>query len=1089
MKNHILKSLLGTALLSAPLITTAEDIDLFISQPPSEAAEAPNMLLVLDNAANFSASVSDQVCRISSEGVVSTSPTVGSASDATGLNGKAGAVEQCALYSVIKGLDTSNGVKVNIGVMVFNATGMRDFNPTTNSYSSNCTAVSSNGGCLISPIVPLTEENKTRLLAWIKNWQVSGNTDTNIKGNGNANGAAMQEAWAYFTGATGISGRNYAAIQPNSTCKKNNIVFIGNAYRNNSTPGDQTTTNGPKSALFGTNATAGMNADPVATESEKTPYTDTITTSCGVNTLETAEGKGAFALNWARYMKNQHSVTTYSIGVLGPTCNGEYAAHLSKMGETEVGGGKYFATNNFDQLKAALNTVIVEIQAVNSVFAAVSLPISVNTQGTYLNQVYIGMFRPDKDALPRWDGNLKQFRLGMINNELKLLDAVNDEQSAINSQTGFITECARSYWTPETIDDYWTESPKSAGACSPETKFSNSPDGNVVEKGGQAFMLRSIGPTERKLKTCSTSLATCSSTPTMPSFDTSNTSITQDLLNPGASDRAALINWARGLNVLTELDKDSSEMRPSVHGDVVHSRPVAINYGTDANPNVVVYYGANDGILRAVNGNRSLSITSGGSTFPAGSELWSFMPPEFYGSIKRLYDNTRTVSFKGSSIADALPKVYGFDGPITSFQGSINNANKVFVYATLRRGGRALYAFDVTTPGSPTLKWKKGCSGNFAANGTVSDADCSEGLSGIGQTWSAAKVIHASGYGGGASPMIIMGGGYDTCEDTDNGTANHSCTNTSKGNKIYILDADTGTRLKTLSTLRGVAGDVTVVRDNATGLAKYAYATDLGGNVYRISGVDANSPFDATAPENWTITHIASLGCDTVASCAANRKFLYAPDVIHDNGLYVLLIGSGDREKPLTNYAATYGVVNHFFMIKDDPSAATWLSSESANCDGTSIICKNSLLPITDNTTPTQTSLDAKKGWYLALTTHEQVVTTSVTVFGTTTFSTHQPAVPRVGSCGSNLGESRVYNIAYANAMSKNGSDSRYQDLAGDGLPPSPVAGQVTLDNGQTVPFCIGCSPESALEGKLKTKPPTTSASQYKSRVYWYLQQ
>ena len=42
-----------------------------------------------------------------------------------------------------------------------------------------------------------------------------------------------------------------------------------------------------------------------------------------------------------------------------------------------------------------LNNIFSEIQSVNSVFASVSLPISVNTQGTFLNKVYVGMFRPD----------------------------------------------------------------------------------------------------------------------------------------------------------------------------------------------------------------------------------------------------------------------------------------------------------------------------------------------------------------------------------------------------------------------------------------------------------------------------------------------------------------------------------------------------------------------------------------------------------------------------------------------------------------------------------------------------------------------
>ena len=41
-----------------------------------------------------------------------------------------------------------------------------------------------------------------------------------------------------------------------------------------------------------------------------------------------------------------------------------------------------------------------------------SLPVSVNARGTFLNQIFMGMFRPDGDALPRWRGNLKQYQFG-----------------------------------------------------------------------------------------------------------------------------------------------------------------------------------------------------------------------------------------------------------------------------------------------------------------------------------------------------------------------------------------------------------------------------------------------------------------------------------------------------------------------------------------------------------------------------------------------------------------------------------------------------------------------------------------------------
>ena len=82
------------------------------------------------------------------------------------------------------------------------------------------------------------------------------------------------------------------------------------------------------------------------------------------------------------------------------------------------------------------------------------------------------------------------------------------------------------------------------------------------------------------------------------------------------------------------------------------------------------------------------------------------------------------------------------DGPITSYAN-----NSLFV--GMRRGGRALYAFDVTDiardaaddgPVEPQLLWKIGCPN------LDNDADCSTGFENIGQTWSGAKVLKTNGY-------------------------------------------------------------------------------------------------------------------------------------------------------------------------------------------------------------------------------------------------------------------------------------------------------------------------------------------------------
>lgn len=1049
MKSTYRYLLLATTLLAFHRPASSDDIDLFVRANP--ASDAPNVLLVIDNASNFNANAAGETCVI--EGT------------ATALSGTVGGIEQCALYTVISSLEADS---VRIGIMVNNDSSVYDH------LGVQCTryVASRPGGCLVYPLKLMTTSNKAELLAWIRSWTTSAGDTTRIDGSNKATGGSMQEAWAYFKGRTGVSGRPYADIAPPSACN-NYIIYIGNSYNSSGSPGDQTGSAGPKEALEGTNPVALKNAFPPATTAQKTPITRTITTSCGTATLGSPhENNGYYADEWSRYM-NPEGITTYTIGVLGPSCQAAYAATLDST--ATVGGGKYFPTNNFAELVAALQAALSEMLSTNSVFASVSLPISVNTEGTYLNQVYIGMFRPDADALPRWTGNLKQYRLGLVSGELKLIDARTIPQPAISSaDTGFIAACAQSYWTPGTTDAYWV--PFAEANCTGYAAASNFPDGNVVEKGAQGYVLRASTPASRNLMTCNSS---CSSS--LADFVDGNSAITKTLLGDAAmtdAERTSLIEWARGLNnAFDETYVAATAMRPSVHGDVVHSRPVAVNYAapTDTPSKIVVFYGGNDGVLRAVNGNRTADIGSVG----AGEEMWSFIAPEFYSQIDVLRDNDTTIDFEGNTATEQVPKPYGFDGALTihSPTPTVPGSDK-WLYATMRRGGRMVYAFDVTgladDPDSPTLKWRFGCP-NLG-----DDTGCTTGATGMGQSWSTSKLMKTTFSSG--DPLLIMGGGYDPCEDSDP----HSCTSTSKGSHVYVFDADDGDLLATLDTDRPVVADVSVVADRVTGLAKWAYVVDMGGNIYRISGTDANTPFGATDPDLWTITKIAALGCSGTAPCTENRKFMFAPDIVDDSGVLVLLVGSGDREKPLRDYTSAYGTANYFFMVKDVPTTTTWLSDETDEC-GSAVMCLDSLLLIDSSADPDPADLADKKGWYLALHRHEQVVTSAITVFGATTFSTHTPTVPADGACTSDLGTARVYNVRFANAApSRSPYTDRWLEVDGGGLPPSPVAGMVRLDDGRIVPFIIGADPDSPLEGGEPIAPTLTTLP--KSITYWYVE-
>jgi type IV pilus assembly protein PilY1 len=1033
MKHIIVTLALIVATALGQSSVRAEDIDIFTGTPAS--VNAPNVLFIIDNTANWSQAFTN---------------------------------EMAALAGTFNGLpvNTDGSAKFNVGIMFANETG----NPNNNT----------GGGYVRAAVRSITSVNRGLYAAMISNFD-------QLKDKGNSGHSALQmaEAYLYFSGGVPYAGNGKVktdfsgnvcigcGLAPTQTAADAAVYALpGNALSSEYAASYHSPVTSGCAKNFIIYISNGANQDSSSVDSQANAM---LAAAGGSTTTLPISPSGSMSNpsdEWARFMKKSTlGVVTYAIDV-DPVTSGQgpgWTQLLKSM--AAVSSGKYSAVDSSvgGSIAAAITGALSEILAVNGVFASVSLPVSVNTQGTYLNQVFVGMFRPDANANPRWMGNLKQYQMGFIGTALSLEDA--DSKGAINNQTGFITECARSFWTPSTTDAYWSFNPQ--GGCIPAAGLasdiylnSNYPDGNIVEKGGEGYLLR--GNTARTMYTCASTFSACT---LFTTFGTGNSAITPALLGVSTSSQAtALIQWERGLDMLDENSNGvtTAEMRPSAHGDVVHSRPAAINFGSDASPQVVIFYGGNDGAFRAINGNQTAGI---GSVLP-GAELWSFVPPEFYGSIQRLYNDTTQISYPNVTSSGALPKPYGIDGPSSAYR----DASHTWIYAPMRRGGRVLYAFDVTTPASPQIKWKRGCPNNFPKSGTVDDTGCTTGFSGMGQAWPSATPVKASGYGSGSSPMLIMGGGYDTCEDSDPNT----CTASTKGNRVYVLDADTGGLLNTFTTARAVVADVTVVHDGSTGLAIYAYAVDLGGDIYRIN-------MGSNAPSSWTMTQIASLGCSTTTTCAANRKFMFAADAVLQNGIYTLLLGSGDREKPLLYTSASSKVntvSNYFFAVQDNPSSSTWLSSESANCAG-AMLCLSSLLPISSSAAPSASALAAKKGWYMSLDSTEQVVTAAITIYGTIYFSTNQPSVANPTSCTTtaSLGITRLYTVPFsAPAITR-------VVLPPVGLPPSPVAGVVQVGNdGRTVPFCMGCSPDSPLQSTQPQAAAGTVPAQPKSRVYWYIQ-
>src|SRR5207253_1169952 len=63
--------------------------------------------------------------------------------------------------------------------------------------------------------------------------------------------------------------------------------------------------------------------------------------------------------------------------------------------------------------------------------------------------------------------------------------------------------------------------------------------------------------------------------------------------------RDTLVRWIRGLDTLDEngfkVNGADTDVRASIHGDVLHSRPVILNFATTGNAdNIYAFYGGNE---------------------------------------------------------------------------------------------------------------------------------------------------------------------------------------------------------------------------------------------------------------------------------------------------------------------------------------------------------------------------------------------------------------------------------------------------------------------------------------------------------------
>jgi Tfp pilus tip-associated adhesin PilY1 len=810
------------------------------------------------------------------------------------------------------------------------------------------------------------------------------------------------------------------------------------------------------------------------------------------STPPTQGGNEFMSDEWARFLSQtgvtlpggaKAQVKTHTIDVF----NAQQDATQSKLlfSIARVSGGNYYQAKTKNQIQDALTRIFAEVQAVNSAFASASLPINATNRAQNENQVFLGLFKPGRTKQPLWFGNLKKFQLVISGGEIKLGD--KNGNPAVNDDTGFLHECSESFWSVDS-GQYWffttKDDPDARGTCATSANdvHSDAPDGPFAEKGGASQVLR-LGNTTgtpdgegnyaltRNIKTLSGNA--------LVDFTPPIAGIADDFVT----------RFIRGEDTENDdLDagaRSLTEPRSTIHGDVIHSRPLPISY-TDGT-GVVVYYGANDGTFRAIKSN-------------TGQELWSFVAPEHYGKFLRLKQNTPLVKYFGDTAPGLVRRDYFFDGGTGLYQNQANTEFRIFT--TQRRGGRRIYSFDVSNPVAPAFAWSRGCPNQ------TDDTNCDAGFAGIGQTWSTPNVAFIRGYPalGAETPVIIMGGGYDICEDAN--TPTPSCS-AAKGRVVYVLNALTGAIIKafdlsSVAGTRSIAADVALIDMNNDKFVDHAYAVDTGGSFYRMDLNGVSTPAD---PAEWAIQRIAF-------TTGAGRKFLFPPALVQaTSNIVYLAIGSGDREAPLAGQypftTAPSGVINRMYVFKDNvsvvanPDLATALAS-GFSLDDTSNMINHTSSPGTCSDEKVLPA-SSKKGWFIDLTASgrgEQTVTSAVIATGFVFLSTNRPTPDAQTSvCTNSLGEARGYFVSLLNGAGSIGIAGACTDtpntarrssvFTGGGLPPSPVLATVPVAGKiRTVIIgAVGKNPTNDADHKDSPINPgelTPTITATRTPVYWF---
>ncbi|PKM32073.1 MAG: pilus assembly protein PilY [Gammaproteobacteria bacterium HGW-Gammaproteobacteria-12] len=381
-----------------------------------------------------------------------------------------------------------------------------------------------------------------------------------------------------------------------------------------------------------------------------------------------------------------------------------------------------------------------------------------------------------------------------------------------------------------------------------------------------------------------------------------------------------------------------------------------------------IYVGGNDGMLHAFNAK-------------TGVEEFAFIPSAVFNKLNKLTGSNYSHEF----YVEGTPVV----GDV--FTGT---EWRTILVGTLKAGGKSIFALDITTPGEEELLWE------------FDDSKLSEATVKMGYSFAQPTIarLHTGKW------AVVIGNGYESEGNTSGKAA------------LFVIDALEGNLLKSLEVQGtvGVANGLSSAKlgdFNADGVADYAYAGDLQGNVWRFdllrSGRSENEPFTRDDDGETAISEfkVAYGGAPLFRATFNNtpQPITSAPSlVLHPTGTgYLVVFGTGkffetgDKEGNKSIAQSVYGiwdkqtrgelasnpVINRSSLQQQSISEQTTVSAADGSTRQGRIISNNAIDWGTQN------------GWYLNLVQSDgEMVVENMSQLGRTIFM--QSLVPNDDPCG-----------------------------------------------------------------------------------------